>query len=51
MFQQTDLEQEKQRADDTARKFDEAQESNEERKNKLEETEKKVQLLQENITR
>lgn len=48
---QASLEAEKQRADDNERKYNEAQTSGEERRKKLEETEKKVSQLQENLTR
>lgn len=48
---QASLESEKQRADDCERKYNEAQTSGEERRKKLEETEKKVSQLQENLTR
>ena len=48
---QASLDSEKQRADDCERKYNEAQTSGEERHKKLEETEKKVSQLQENMTR
>lgn len=51
MTQQTTLESEKQRADETERKSKVAQEANEERQKKLAETEKKVIQLQESLTR
>ncbi|KAF5740507.1 putative myosin XI [Tripterygium wilfordii] len=45
------LEKEKQRADDSERKYNEAQEASEERKKKLEETDKKLHQLQETLQR
>uniref|UniRef100_A0A6N2KTU9 Myosin motor domain-containing protein n=1 Tax=Salix viminalis TaxID=40686 RepID=A0A6N2KTU9_SALVM len=45
------LDSEKQRADDTQKKYSEVQEMSEERRMKLEETEKKVQQLQESMQR
>jgi len=45
------LDYEKQRADDTQKKYSEVQEISEERRVKLEETEKKVQQLQESLQR
>ena len=45
------MESEKQRADDYETKYSEAQESSEERRKKLEETEKKASQLQESVTR
>jgi hypothetical protein len=48
---QVTLDYEKQRADDTQKKYSEVQEISEERRVKLEETEKKVQQLQESLQR
>lgn len=45
------LDSEKQRADDTEKKYSEVKEISEERRKKLEETEKKVQQLQESLQR
>lgn len=45
------MQSEKQRADDSERKWAVAQESSEEKHKKLEETEKKVQQLQESVSR
>ena len=45
------LDSEKQRADDTEKKYSEVREISEERRKKLEETEKKVQQLQESLQR
>ncbi|KAJ6974735.1 hypothetical protein NC653_030767 [Populus alba x Populus x berolinensis] len=47
----TTLDSEKQRADDTEKKYSEVKEISEERRKKLEETEKKVQQLQESLQR
>lgn len=46
---QVSLEQEKQNCDDWKRKYTEAQESGEESRRKLEETEKRVHQLQESL--
>lgn len=51
MVSQTSLESEKKRADESESKYNEVQEISEEKGKKLEETEKKVQLLQESLTR
>ena len=51
MFSQALLESEKERADNSEKKFTEAQESSEERHKKLEDTEKRVQQLQESLSR
>lgn len=48
---QGSLDSERQRADGFERKYNEAQESSEDRRKKLEETEKKVHQLQESLTR
>lgn len=48
---QASLESEKERADENERKYNEAQTSGDERRKKLEETEKKVSQLEENLTR
>lgn len=48
---QASLESERQRADDSKRKYSEAEESSEERCKKLQETENKVHQLQESLTR
>lgn len=48
---QASLESERQGANDSERKYNEAQESSEDRRKKLEETEKKVHQLQESLTR
>jgi myosin-5 len=48
---QGSLDSERQRADDSERKYNEAQESSEDRRKKLEETEKKVHQLQESLAR
>lgn len=51
MSPQALLQSEKERADNSEKKYTEAQESSEERHKKLEETEKKVQQLQESLSR
>jgi myosin-5 len=48
---QGSLDSERQRADDSERKYNKAQESSEDRRKKLEETEKKVHQLQESLAR
>lgn len=51
LYFQDSLKSEKDRADDYEKKYNESQESNEQGRKKLEESEKKVQQLQESLTR
>lgn len=51
IYLQASLQAEKQRADDFEKKLAEAEESSEERRKKLEETERRVQQLQESLNR